>query len=282
MGRPIHFDAGRVSALVPVRSCRKGGLLRMTVMSTTRHDRGGAVDGAPAGLDAPPAGGGDAGSPGLADRTQWLMHDVRRALATPSRNPRMAVVIGRLLAVAFLLCFGTGLFSHLLQEPLAGMTFATRPVWLYQVSQGIHITAGILCFPLLFAKLYIVYPSLFQSPPVTSFANLLERASIALFVAASLVEITIGLLNTYQWYPFPFPFRQTHFALSFVIIGSLAIHIGVKLDLITRYWTRRSTAVAPALVPTNGTDDAATNRAIDARSSRFANEVTGGLWNRLG
>lgn len=152
----------------------------------------------------------------------------------------MATVIGRLLGSAFIITFVTGLYSHYLQDPLPWMTFATRPIFLYQVSQGIHITAGILCFPLLFAKLYVVYPELFQTPPVRSFGHFLERASIALFVAASLVQITIGLLNTYQWYAlFPFPFRQTHWALSFVIIGSLAIHIATKLDVIAKYWRKK-------------------------------------------
>jgi hypothetical protein len=173
-------------------------------------------------------------------RVQRLLHQMRHSLAAPSRNPRTAVVLGRLLAIAFLLCFGTGIYSHFIQDPLPGMVFLTRPVWLYQVSQGIHITAGIVCFPLIFAKLYAVFPELFQSPPVRGFRHLLERASIALFVAASLVQITIGLLNTYQWYAlFPFPFRQTHYALSFVVIGSLAIHIGVKLTTITKYWRKR-------------------------------------------
>jgi len=168
-----------------------------------------------------------------------LLNALRGSLASPSRNPRMAVVIGRLLAIAFLVCFGTGIYSHFLQDPLPWMVFPTRPYWLYQVTQGVHITAGILCFPLLFAKLYIVFPELFQTPPVRSFSHLLERASIALFVASSIVQIVIGLLNTYQWYAlFPFPFRQTHYALSFVIIGSLAIHIAVKLDLIAKYWRK--------------------------------------------
>lgn len=179
-------------------------------------------------------------------QVQRLLHQMRHSLSAPSRNPRTAVVIGRLLAIAFLLCFGTGLYSHFIQDPLPGMAFLTRPVWLYQVSQGIHITAGILCFPLIFAKLYAVFPELFQTPPVRSFAHFLERASIALFVAASLVQITIGLLNTYQWYAlFPFPFRQTHFALSFVVIGSLAIHIGVKLSTISKYWRKSPTGYAP-------------------------------------
>lgn len=166
-----------------------------------------------------------------------LLLDLRRVLSTPSRNPRMAVVLGRLLAIAFLICFGTGLYSHFLQDPLPWMHFATRPARLYQLTQGVHITAGIACFPLLLGKLFAVFPNLFTFPPITGFVNLLERASIAIFVASSLIQIVTGLLDTFQWYPFPFNFRQTHFALSFVIIGSLAIHIAVKLPLITRYWT---------------------------------------------
>jgi len=169
-----------------------------------------------------------------------LLALTQQALAAPPRNPRMAVVIGRLLAIAFLLCFGTGLYSHFLQEPEPWMRFSTVPAQLYQVTQGIHITAGIACFPLILGKLYTIYPQLFQTPPVKGPLHLLERASIALFVGASLVQITIGLLNTYQWYPWNFGFRQVHWALSFVVIGSLAIHIAVKLPMIARFWTRNS------------------------------------------
>lgn len=167
------------------------------------------------------------------------MYDVRVALASPSRHPRMAVVLGRLLGSAFLICFFTGLYSHFIQDPEPWMVFPTFIPDLYAITQGVHIAAGIACFPLILGKLYTIYPRLFVYPPITGPLNALERASIALFVAASLVEITIGMINTADWYPFPFPFRQTHFALSFVIIGSLAIHIGVKLPIITQYWTKK-------------------------------------------
>jgi hypothetical protein len=178
-------------------------------------------------------------------QVQRLLHQTQHALASPSRNPRAAVVLGRLLGIAFLVCFATGLYSHAIQEPLPGTVFLTRPIWLYQVSQGIHITAGIACFPLLFAKLYTIFPELFQSPPVRSLPHFLERASIAVFVASSLVQITIGLLNTYQWYAlFPFSFRDTHYALSFVIVGSLAIHIAIKLPIISKYWLKRDAITA--------------------------------------
>lgn len=173
-------------------------------------------------------------------RLHRILHQFRHAMISPSRNPRTAVVIGRLLGAAFLICFATGLYSHLLQDPPSWMTFPTRPFWLYQVTQGLHITAGIACFPLLFAKLYSVLPELFQRPPLRGFVHFVERATIALFVGAALMQITIGLLNTYQFYSlFGFSFRHVNYALSFVVIGSLALHIAVKLPVITRYWRAR-------------------------------------------
>ncbi|MGA1838755.1 molybdopterin-dependent oxidoreductase [Herbiconiux sp. 11R-BC] len=183
----------------------------------------------------------------------------------------MAVVLGRLLGFAFLVCFGTGLYSHFLQEPLPWMRFPTQPAQLYQLTQGVHIVAGIACFPLILGKLYTVFPELFQTPPLKGFLHLLERASIALFVGASLVQITIGLLNTYQWYPWPFGFREVHFALSFVVIGSLAIHIGIKLPIISRYWTKRRAATA--LADDEHADALLAARAdVDARIARLAAE----------
>ncbi|MBC7443195.1 MAG: molybdopterin-dependent oxidoreductase [Ramlibacter sp.] len=211
-----------------------------------------------------------------------MMYEARRALASPARTPRMAVVIGRLLGVAFVVCFGTGLYSHFLQEPLPWMRFPTRPALLYQVSQGTHIVAGIACFPLLLAKLYIVFPDLFQHPPVRSFLHLLERASIALFVGASLVQITIGLLNTYQWYPWPFPFRQVHYALGWVLVGLLVLHIGIKLPIIARFWSARGGAEPGAADATDVTDGADVTDAADAEAvrlwgSRRPSGVTGRL-----
>ncbi|MEK6310308.1 MAG: molybdopterin-dependent oxidoreductase [Curtobacterium sp.] len=160
-------------------------------------------------------------------------------MASPNRNARSAVVLGRLLGIAFLVCFGTGVYSYFLQQPLPGMRFATRPVQLYQFTQGLHITAGIAIIPLLLAKLNAVMPALAQTPPVRGFLHLLERLSIAVLVSAAIVQVVTGLLNTYQWYPWPFPFKQVHNALAYVIIGSLIVHVAVKLRVIARYWRSR-------------------------------------------
>jgi hypothetical protein len=212
---------------------------------------------------------------------QTILNRLRASLDAPSRGPRTAVVIGRLLAAAFLLCFGTGVYSHFLQDPLPWMVFTTRPTWLYQLTQGIHITAGILCLPLIFAKLYSVFPSLFQTPAVRSFPHLLERISIALFVSASLVQIVIGLLNTYQWYAlFPFPFRQTHYALSFVIIGSLAIHIAVKLPIIARYWANAEVAAGTSGASTNSASVVAPHK-LTSSPTRNALDRAEGVTGRV-
>jgi len=163
----------------------------------------------------------------------------RASLASGARHPRTAVVLGRLLGAGFLICFATGLYSHFIQDPLPGMWFPTRPASLYRVTQGLHVATGIACIPLLLGKLHTVFPLLFAWPPARTIGGVLERASIALFVASSLVQLAIGLVNTYQWYPWHFPFRQVHLALAWVIVASLAIHIGVKLPIIARWWRRR-------------------------------------------
>jgi hypothetical protein len=156
----------------------------------------------------------------------------------------MTVVIGRLLGLAFLVCFATGLYSHFLQQPLPWMSFSAQPAELYRWTQGIHVATGTASIPLLLAKLWTVYPRLFVWPPITSLTNLLERTSIAVLVAASLLEVTIGLLNTYQWYPWPFSFRRAHYGLAWVIIGSLAIHLAVKLPVIVAHWKKTKRADA--------------------------------------
>ncbi|WP_434614757.1 molybdopterin-dependent oxidoreductase [Arthrobacter sp. A5] len=158
--------------------------------------------------------------------------------ASPVRSTRLTVVLGRWLGICFTVCFATGLFSHGLQNPPSWMLFPTRPVGIYQLTQGLHITSGIASIPLLLAKLWSVYPELLKWPPVRSVVHALERGSIALLVASSLVQVVTGLINTYKWYPWPFPFRETHYWLSWVVWGSLLLHIAVKLPLIAGHWRR--------------------------------------------
>ncbi|MBT2538472.1 molybdopterin-dependent oxidoreductase [Arthrobacter sp. ISL-69] len=180
---------------------------------------------------------------------QRLTEALADRFASPTRSSRLTVVLGRWLGVSFTICFLTGLFSHGLQNPPSWMFFPASPVWIYQLTQGLHVTAGIASIPLLLAKLWSVYPELLKWPPVKSAVHGLERASIALFIASSLLQLTTGLINTYKWYPWPFPFRETHYWLSWVVWGSLLLHIAVKLPAITANWRRTSAVPASSTAP---------------------------------
>ena len=193
-----------------------------------------------------------------------LANALAARFASPTRSTRLTVVLGRWLGLSITICFLTGLFSHGLQEPPSWMFFPTSPVWIYQLSQGIHVTAGIAAIPLLLAKLWSVYPELLRWPPVKSAVHGLERASVALFIAASLLQLTTGLINTYKWYPWPFPFRETHFWLAWVIWGSLLLHIAVKLPAIMEHWRGRPASVPPAVVSDAGSAVAVADDGVPA------------------
>ncbi|MCM8552520.1 molybdopterin-dependent oxidoreductase [Streptomyces sp. STCH 565 A] len=160
---------------------------------------------------------------------------------------RTATVVGRLLGIAVAICFLTGLVSHLLQEPPGWLIghLPTRPVSGYRITQGLHVISGIAAVPLLLVKLWTVYPRLFEWPPVRGVGHALERLSIAVLVAATILELFMGLLNTVQWYPWPFSFRSVHYALGWVIIGSLLVHLAVKAPQIAAHWRRPRPGAAP-------------------------------------
>ncbi|MFI0897930.1 molybdopterin-dependent oxidoreductase [Streptomyces sp. NPDC020983] len=157
-------------------------------------------------------------------------------------DPRTATAIGRWLGGALLVCFVTGLVSHFLQHP-PGWLFGrlpARPVWGYRVTQGLHVATGTAAIPLLLAKLWTVYPRLFAWPPVRSVPHALERLSVAVLVAAAMLEVFSGLLNTVQWYPWPFSFVPVHYAVAYVLAGALLLHLAAKAPQIAAHWTRRS------------------------------------------
>src|SRR5215217_2436385 len=140
--------------------------------------------------------------------------------------------IGLCLAVTFTLCFVTGLISHFIQHPTPWFWWPSRPVWLYRVTQGTHVISGIASIPLLLAKLWTVYPKLFGRPLVRSIPHALERLSILVLSGSALFELTTGLLNVAQNYPWNFYFPQVHYAVAWVAIGSISVHVAVKIPII--------------------------------------------------
>ena len=151
------------------------------------------------------------------------------------RSAAVAARVGVWLGGCFAIAFVTGLISHYAQNPHQPVPFPTSPAWGYRLTQGLHVVTGTAAIPLLLVKLWVVYPKLFAAPPrrLSEAVRIgLERASIAVLVAASILELAIGLMNVAQWYAWDFNFRRTHYALAFVVIGALAIHVAVKLPVI--------------------------------------------------
>lgn len=151
------------------------------------------------------------------------------------RSPAVASRVGLWLGICFGLAFVTGVVSHEAYVAHPVIPFPTRPVWGYRVTQGVHVLSGTAAIPLLLVKMWSVYPKLFARPPRALRGLLvhgLERASIAVLVAAAIFQLATGLANASQWYPWDFSFRATHYAVAWIAIGALLVHIAVKLPVI--------------------------------------------------
>ena len=181
----------------------------------------------------------------------WLRGGPLRADAfRPNlHDERTAALVGTALGIAFATAFITGVISHELQHPPTWLPLPTRPVWFYRFTQGLHVTSGMAAIPLLLVKLWTVYPRLFAWPPIASLLNALERLSIAVLVACAVFELITGLLNVAQWYPWRFPFIQTHFWIAWITIGALLLHVAVKAPAIARGWSRRAAQPTAAELP---------------------------------
>lgn len=153
-----------------------------------------------------------------------------RGLATTSR-------VGTALGISFAICFLTGMWSHYQYSDPAWLPIGPDPAWLYRWTQGLHIISGTAAVPLLLVKLWSVFPRFFERPPARSDKRALvleglSRLSIAALVASAIFMLATGTLNIAGWYPWDFSFRRTHEAVAWIAIGSLVVHIAVKLPQI--------------------------------------------------
>jgi DMSO/TMAO reductase YedYZ molybdopterin-dependent catalytic subunit len=153
---------------------------------------------------------------------------------SPLRGTAITARVGAVLGAAIGICFVTGLLSHFIQHPQPWFYWPTHPVWLYRLTQGLHVASGTAAVPLLVVKLWSVWPKLFERPIVGGIAKNLERASILVLVASMLFQLSTGLLNTAQWYAFKFFFTTSHYAMAWVAIGAVLVHVAVKLPVIRR------------------------------------------------
>lgn len=152
----------------------------------------------------------------------------------PLRSTAVTARVGAALGITIAICFGTGLISHFIQHPQPWFYWPTRPVWLYRLTQGLHVGSGIAAIPLLVVKLWSVFPKLFERPLIGGLTRQLERLSILLLVASVTFQLSTGLLNIAQWYAFRFFFTTSHYAMAYVAFGAVILHIAIKLPVIRR------------------------------------------------
>ncbi|MFF3261525.1 molybdopterin-dependent oxidoreductase [Streptomyces sp. NPDC002932] len=168
---------------------------------------------------------------------------------SPLRGPWLTSVLGAVLLVGITLMFVTGLLSYAAYNPDLGandrtpdrgwlgfylFSWPTHPYWLYRLTQGVHVTLGIVLIPVLLAKLWSVVPKLFAWPPVRSAGHALERLSLLLLVGGVLFEFATGVLNIQLDYVFPGSFYPLHFYGAWVFIGAFVVHVAFRIPLMVR------------------------------------------------
>ncbi|MEU0403430.1 molybdopterin-dependent oxidoreductase [Streptomyces sp. NPDC006197] len=216
------------------------------------NDGGAATPGGPARAGTEPDGGSPAGFARLrsALASGWAAGPPRgpsrpEFWRSPLRGPWLTAVFGIVLLFGITILFVTGLLSYAAYEPdLAAVndqtpgkgwlgfylfSWPTSPYWLYRVTQGVHVTLGVVLVPVLLAKLWSVIPRLFAWPPVRSAAEALERLSLLLLVGGAGFEFVTGLLNVQLHYVFPGSFYTLHFYGAWVFIGAFVVHVAFRL-----------------------------------------------------
>ncbi|MET7644961.1 molybdopterin-dependent oxidoreductase [Streptomyces sp. NPDC005426] len=169
---------------------------------------------------------------------------------SPVRGVRFTAVLGLVLLAGITLLFVTGLLSYAAYNPdlarvndktpdkgLLGFylfPWPTRPHWLYRLTQGLHVTVGIVLVPVLLAKLWSVVPKLFALPPARSVGHALERVSLLLLVGGALFEFVTGLLDIQLEYLFPGSFYPLHFYGAWVFFAAFLAHAALRVPTAVR------------------------------------------------
>jgi DMSO/TMAO reductase YedYZ molybdopterin-dependent catalytic subunit len=167
------------------------------------------------------------------------------AFRSPARSERTAAILGIALGACFAVCFATGLYSHLAQDPTSWFHLPARPAGLYRVTQGLHVATGIASIPLLLAKLWTVYPKLFAWPPFADVASAIERVALLPLVGGAVFLLFTGIANINLWYPWPFNFRAAHYWVAWITVGALVVHVGAKIGTTRRALRRGDGPPAP-------------------------------------
>ena len=164
---------------------------------------------------------------------------------SPLRGPWFTAVLSLALLPGVTLMFLTGLASYAAYNPnlapgndttpnkgLLGSwlpNWPAGPSWLYWVTQGVHVTLGLVLIPIVLAKLWSGLPKLVEWPPARSITHLLDRATLLLLVGGAVFELVTGVMNIQYWYAWPVNFYQAHYYGAWVFIAAFVVHVAFRL-----------------------------------------------------
>ena len=165
---------------------------------------------------------------------------------SPIRGPWLTSFLGTLLVPAITVIALTGFIDHWAHYPEFGGTTpvgpagdipalfhfpASWPSWSYAVTQGTHVTLGLVVLPLVLAKLWSVMPKLFQRPVVRSVAGALERISLLGWSRAFSWSSPPESSTWSDWAPWNFNFNTVHYYGAWVFGTLFVLHACIKLPV---------------------------------------------------
>ncbi len=164
----------------------------------------------------------------------------------PARSERTTTLLGLALAIAFGVCFVTGLLSHFIQQPPFWFWWPAHPAGLYRFTQGLHVATGLATIPLLLGKLWAVYPKFFSWPPTRDVAHAISRLGLLVLVGSTIFQLLSGLVNIARWYtPMRFFFTDAHYWTAWISVGAILVHVAFMLPRIRRGLNRAGGPPAP-------------------------------------
>lgn len=173
---------------------------------------------------------------------------------SPLRGPWLTSFLGTLLVPAIAVISVTGFISHWAYHPELGGNATISPAfdipvffqfpqswpsWDYAVTQGTHVTLGLMTLPLVLAKLWSVIPKLFKLPTARSPADAIERVLLLLLVGSVLVEFATGILWIQNYYPLDINFYRLHYYGAWVFGTVFVLHACVKFPVVRRAYRDR-------------------------------------------
>ncbi|MGH3796443.1 MAG: molybdopterin-dependent oxidoreductase [Pseudonocardiaceae bacterium] len=165
---------------------------------------------------------------------------------SPLRGPWFTAVFSVVLLAGLPVVFLTGLLSYAAYNPDLGgpnsdftpdkgllgfwlFGWPAGPSWLYWLTQGVHVTLGLVLIPVVLTKLWSVLPTLFEWPPARSLVHVAERLSLLLLVGGAMFELVTGVMNIQYFYAWPFSFYQAHFYGAWVFMAALVVHTAFRM-----------------------------------------------------